>query len=148
MEVLHTVLLGFLKYFWRDAMSRVDKKSKPTLISRLLSLDTIGLGIPPVAGKNLVQWAGSLVGRDFRVIAQVAPFVLYDLLPAPCFEAWLALCALVPLIWQPAIVNMETYLVSLKQTSEATLKRALGETTACYRPLSISDCQTDSQMVQ
>ena len=105
------MLLGFAKYFWRDAVSRIDKKQKTLLITRLSSLDTTGLGISPIAGKNLVQWCGSLVGRDFRVVVQVAPFVLYDLLPEQCFEAWLALCALIPLVWQPIIVKFDAYMV-------------------------------------
>ena len=92
-------------------MSRIDKKAKPLLIARLCSLDTTGLGISPVAGKNLVQWSGSLVGRDFRVVVQVAPFVLYDLLPTHCYDAWLALCALIPIVWQPTIIDLDDYMV-------------------------------------
>ena len=106
------VLLGFLKYFWRDAVSRLKPDAKSILIVRISSLDTSGLGLPPLSGKTLVQYAGSLTGRDFRAISQIAPFVLYELIPAECFQAWLALSALVPLIWMPEIDNLEKYLVS------------------------------------
>ena len=111
-EVLHVVLLGFIKYFWRDAIARVTKAQKPLLITRISSLDVGGLGISPISGKTFVQYAGSLVGRDFRIIAQIAPFVLYDLVPDPCYEAWIALCYLVPQIFRPNIKNVEKYLVS------------------------------------
>jgi hypothetical protein len=83
------------------------------LVARLDSLDTSGLGIPPIPARTLVKYSGSLVGRDFRVIAQVAPFVLFDLVPSPCFRAWLALSALIPLIWQPEIDDLAKYLVRM-----------------------------------
>ena len=112
-EALHTLLLGFVKYFWRDAMARIKKDQKDLLITRLNSINTAGLGCPPLAGRTLVQFAGSLVGKDFRIIGQIAPFVLFDLLPAESYEAWLALCSLIPLVYQPAIYGLKAYLASL-----------------------------------
>ncbi|KAI0825275.1 hypothetical protein BC628DRAFT_1320341 [Trametes gibbosa] len=123
-EILHVVLLGFIKYFWRDAMARIPKDKKEILIARLSSLDVSGLGLSTLSGETLVTYAGSLTGRDFRVISQVAPLVLYDLLPSPCFEAWLALSAMVPLIWQPEIVNLDTHLILL----QAAIDRFLDHT--------------------
>ncbi|KAL1947759.1 hypothetical protein VTO73DRAFT_13483 [Trametes versicolor] len=113
-EILHVILLGFIKYFWRDAMARVPKDKKELLKARLSGLDVSGLGIAPLAGDTLVTYAGSLTGRDFRTISQVAPLVLYDLVPENCLEAWLALSALVPLVWQPEIVNLDAHLVVLQ----------------------------------
>ncbi len=110
-EVLHVVLLGFIKYFWRDAMARIPKDKKELLKVRLSSIDVSALDIPPLVGETLVTYAGSLTGHDFRAIAQVAPFVLYDLVPTQCFDAWLALCAMVPLIWQPEIIDLEAHVV-------------------------------------
>ena len=61
-----------------------------------------------------MQYAGSLTGRDFCAIlfSQIAMFILYELIPAECYDAWLALSALVPLIWMPEIEDLEKYLVS------------------------------------
>jgi hypothetical protein len=81
------------------------------LESRLSSLDVEGLGIYKLSGHTLVQYAGSLTGRDFRVLSQVVPFVIYDLVPKECYETWVSLSTLVPLIWQPTIENINTYLV-------------------------------------
>jgi hypothetical protein len=53
-----------------------------------------------------------MTGRDFRVIAQVAPFVLYDLVPAECYQTWVSLSNLMPLIWQPRIPNIDEHIVS------------------------------------
>ncbi|KAG8939542.1 hypothetical protein FRC04_006242 [Tulasnella sp. 424] len=113
-EILHVVLLGFVKYFWRDAVSRLSASQKATLQTRLSSFYVSGLNIPRLSGKTLVQYAKSLTGRDFRAISQVAPFVLADLgLPEECLASWQALSALVPLVWQPAIANKEEHIAQL-----------------------------------
>ncbi|KIJ47112.1 hypothetical protein M422DRAFT_249424 [Sphaerobolus stellatus SS14] len=97
-EILHVILLGFVKYFWCDAVSRLKDDQK----------------LLPINGKTLVAYAGSLTGRDFRVLAQVAPFCLYDLVLAECLNAWLALGHLIPLVWQPEIgdINKHMWLIS------------------------------------
>ncbi|KAJ7710473.1 hypothetical protein B0H17DRAFT_914738 [Mycena rosella] len=115
-EILHVVLLGFIKYLWRDLIQlqlKTKDDKKELLITRLSSLDVSGLGISPLAGRTLVQYSGSLTGRDFRSIAQVAPFVVYDLVSPECFETWQALSKLVPLIWQPEIPNIEPHIALL-----------------------------------
>lgn len=75
-------------------------------------MDVSGLNISPIAGETLVNYAGSLTGRDFRVIAQVAPFVIYDLVEDNILDAWVSLSKLVPMIWQPVIDDIDEYTVS------------------------------------
>ena len=70
-----------------------------------------GLGCPKLSGPTLVNNAGSLTGRDFRVIAQAAPFVLYGIVSSECYGAWVALSNLIPLIWQPQIPDIDKYIV-------------------------------------
>ena len=90
---------------------------KELLKTRLNSLDISGLQLgQQLSGRTLVQYAGSLTGRDFRIIAQVAPYVLYDLVPEVCFDTWVSLSNLVPLLWQPAIENIDEYIVSSAAT--------------------------------
>ncbi|KAJ3841113.1 hypothetical protein F5878DRAFT_611129 [Lentinula raphanica] len=116
-EILHVVLLGFLKYMWRDLINQVKNQEelKKLLEIRLMSLDVKGLDISPIAGRTLVQYSGSLTGRDFRVIAQITPFIIHDLkISDSCREAWLALSRLVPLIWQPEIDNIDEYTETLE----------------------------------
>lgn len=111
-EVLHVVLLGFIKYFWRDLITnQIKADQKPLLIQRLNSYDVSGLGISKIGGETLVNYSGSLTGRDFRTISQVTPFVIYDLVPPDVFEAWLSLSKLVPLIYQPTIENIDLFTV-------------------------------------
>ncbi len=114
-EILHVILLGFVKYFWRDAVSRQGKDGRKKLKTRLSSIDVIELQIPPIRGHTVVQYAKSLTGRDFRAIIQVAACVLYDLIPAEAYEAWLALGRLCALIYQPEIGDITTYLVCYNQ---------------------------------
>ncbi|KAI6155653.1 hypothetical protein BKA82DRAFT_4326751 [Pisolithus tinctorius] len=131
-EVLHTVLLGFVKYFWRDVVNiRVGKnKIKCGLLEACLSsFDTTGLGIPPLSGHTLVQYAGSLVGHDFHAIAQAAPFVLHGLVPQECYEAWVALSKMIPLIWKPEIEDVDAHLTQL----EIAIQEFLAHT-ACWTP--------------
>ncbi|KAJ4467657.1 hypothetical protein C8J55DRAFT_394516, partial [Lentinula edodes] len=116
-EVLHVILLGAVKYFWRDTVNRTNNKTdRPILIARLSSFNTWGLGIPPLNGNTLVNYAGSLTGRDFRAIAQAAPFILEGLISDHQLEVWKALSALVTLVWQPKIHDIDQYLVKLEQT--------------------------------
>jgi len=115
-EVLHVVLLGFIKYFWRDLIQnrlKGNEDQKALLAQRLSSLDVSGLGISPLAGETLVNYAGSLTGRDFRHISQAAPFVIYDLVSEDIYDAWVSLSKLVPLIWQPVIMDIDQYIVRL-----------------------------------
>ena len=111
-EILHVILLGFVKYFWRDAITRQNAERRALLITRLSSLDVTGLGCSTLSGQTLVQYAGSLTGRDFRAVAQAAPFVLYDLVDEDCYRSWVALSSLIPIVWQPEIEDIENHLVS------------------------------------
>ncbi|KAJ3884269.1 hypothetical protein GG344DRAFT_71472, partial [Lentinula edodes] len=79
-EILHVILLGVVKYYWQDAVARIPKKDQDILVGRLSSFNTWGMGFSPLAGKTLVNYAGSLTGRDFRALVQAAPFVLHGLL--------------------------------------------------------------------
>ena len=106
-------LVGLL---WRDLVQNqlgknIDKKA--LLATRLSSFDVSALGISPLAGQTLVQYSGSLTGRDFRAIAQAAPFVAYDLVSEDCLDTWVALSKLIPLVWQPEIEDIDAHCVSL-----------------------------------
>ncbi|EIW59026.1 uncharacterized protein TRAVEDRAFT_93301, partial [Trametes versicolor FP-101664 SS1] len=122
-EILHVILLGFVKYLWRDTVSRLKDPAKNVLIARLSSFDVTGLGVAPLLGGTLVNYAKSLVGRDFRLIAQVAPFVLHDLpgIPEELHKVWIALSRLIPLVWQPEIVDFPSHTVRLQDVIDRFL---------------------------
>ncbi|KAJ7844241.1 hypothetical protein B0H14DRAFT_2585305 [Mycena olivaceomarginata] len=114
-------------FFW-DLVVQLQLKNKDDkkelLITRLSSLDVSGLGISPLAGRTLVQYSGSLTGRDFRSIAQVAPFVVYDLVSTECFDTWQALSKLIPLIWQPEIEDIDAHIALLTKEIDSFLLHA------------------------
>lgn len=115
-EILHVILLGHLKYFWKDVITRQlkdNRKRKDELAARICAVNVSGLGLSQLPGETMVKHAGSLVGRDFRALAQIAPFVLKGLVSDQCYEAWNCLSRLVPLVWQPEILNVNEHIVSL-----------------------------------
>ncbi|KAH9915703.1 hypothetical protein B0H21DRAFT_713573 [Amylocystis lapponica] len=103
-NMFNPTLLVPVKYFWRDAVSRQSDEDKEILKTRLSSANVAGLEISPLRGHTLVQYAGSLV----------APSVLHGMIPEEAYEAWVALCRLAPLVFQPAIENLLEYLISLQ----------------------------------
>jgi hypothetical protein len=117
---LHTILLGFIKYFWRDVVqNQVKAGPNRTLLEiRLSSVDVAALGTSKISGKTLVNYAGSLTGCDFQIIAQVAPFVLVGIVLDHSYKAWISLSHLVSLVWQSTIPDIDEYLVrvSILQT--------------------------------
>ncbi|VDC03003.1 unnamed protein product [Peniophora sp. CBMAI 1063] len=111
-KVLYTVLLGFVKYFWCDTVSRQSAEGKEELKQRLTSLDVTNLGLSALCGSTLIQFAGSLTGGNFRAIVQIAPAVLHSLVPDEIFAAWVSLSDLCTLVFRPAINgNLDVYLV-------------------------------------
>ncbi|KAG8692786.1 hypothetical protein FRC08_009539 [Ceratobasidium sp. 394] len=121
-EILHVILLGIAKYFWRDAVARQTAEGKEILKARIDSLDLSGLGLSAPRGSTLVQYAGSLTGRDFRVILQIGVLVLYDLVPSEAYNAWRALSHLTPLAFQSEIDNIDDYVVILSDSINALLE--------------------------
>ena len=112
-KVLHIILLGFVKYFWHNTVACIGTNQKNILITCLSSFNTSGLNLPPLAGYTLAKYAGSLTGCDFRAIAQTILFILHSLgIPNDHLHAWVALSALVSLIWQPKITEIDQYLMS------------------------------------
>ena len=100
----------------------VGNAQKDLLKTRINSLNISGLQIGQrLPGNTLVQYAGSLTGRDFHVIAQIALFVLYDLVSPTSFAAWVSLSNLVPLIWQPEIKDINKYTVRFTSPSIASV---------------------------
>lgn len=109
---MHVILLGFVKYFWRDAVSQQNTENKNILKTHINSVNIDGLGIDKPRGHTLVQYAGSLTGRDFYAVIQIIPQVLYNMIPDPTYKVWLALHQLCTLAFRLVINNKTQYLVS------------------------------------
>lgn len=113
-EILHTILLGIVKYFWGQTVFLLDKAKLMGIFQvRLESVDKDGLNAPCLNADYVCHYKGSLIGKHFKSLAQVMPFLIYDLVPSIVLNAWTVIGELVVLIWHTMIVDMEAYLVGL-----------------------------------
>lgn len=113
-EILHTVLLGPVKYFWAQTVHIIDaNKHMETFQTRLASVDSAGLRDSDLRADYLVRYKGSLIGKHFKSLAQVMPFLIHDLVPSNVLNAWSTIGRLVVLLWHTTIENTEEYLVSV-----------------------------------
>lgn len=88
-----------------------EKKAEALFHARLRSLSPDGLNVPSLLANYMCRHAGSLIGKHFKIIAQIMPFVVFDLVPEPVLNAWLVIGKLMVLLWHTEIVDLEKYLV-------------------------------------
>ncbi|KAJ8073264.1 hypothetical protein PM082_020136 [Marasmius tenuissimus] len=121
-EILHTILLGAVKYFWGQTVHILEKnKGFGTFQIRLASVDESGLNIPKLSAEYICAYKGSLIGKHFKSLAQLMPFLIYDLVPRKVLDAWSIIGELVVLVWHTQINDLEGYLAKLSSTIQAFL---------------------------
>jgi len=115
-EILHTILLGVVKYFWGQTVHIVvQNKQLHILQSRLESISDDGLNIPRIMASYMCQYRGSLIGKHFKTIVQTLPMVIYDLVHKDLLDAWLILGRLTVLCWHSEIEDIEVFIVSFSR---------------------------------
>ncbi|KAF8840947.1 hypothetical protein BDN67DRAFT_1048545, partial [Paxillus ammoniavirescens] len=118
-EILHTILLGVVKYFWGQTVYLIEKaKLLDVFQSRLDSIDHDALNAPSLNPEYICRYKGGLIGKHFKSLAQVMPFVIHDLIPQTVMDGWTTLGELVVLLWHTKIVDVEVYLAQLSRTIE------------------------------
>ena len=111
-EILHTVLLGVVKYFWAQTVFVMGKnKTMERFEARLGAIDQHGLNIPKINAEYICQYKGGLIGKHFKSLAQVMSFLVYDLIPPIVLTAWNIIGRLCVLLWHTKINDIELYLV-------------------------------------
>ncbi|KAF8890257.1 hypothetical protein CPB84DRAFT_1816358 [Gymnopilus junonius] len=109
-EILHTILLGIMKYLWHGSHTSWTAQQKETYTIRLQSTERSGLSIHAIQANYIMQYANSLIGQQFKTLAQVNVFHVYNLIDANQFLLTKAVGEFAALLWVPEIRNMEEYL--------------------------------------
>ncbi|KAG2352379.1 hypothetical protein BDR07DRAFT_1455062 [Suillus spraguei] len=121
-EILHTVLLGIVKYFWGQTVFILEKAHLlDTFQTRLESISTNGLHALTLGVEYICHYKGSLIGKHFKSLAQVMPYIIYDLVPKMVLNGWTVIGEVVVLLWHTKINDLETYLAELSLTIEDLL---------------------------
>lgn len=116
-EILHTILLGVVKYYWGQTIWLLEKGQDFALFqTRLNSILSDGLNVPKIQGDYMCQYRGGLIGKHFKTLSQIMAFAVQDLVPPDVLEAWLILGRLTVLLWHTDIEDVKTYTVRIITT--------------------------------
>ena len=92
-ESLHTILLGPYKYLIRSLMAALKEEDKMEILSKIAVFPWSG--IKSRLKPNICMHSGSLVGRDFKVIAQISLYLFRPYLSSDEAQAWIYLSKVV-----------------------------------------------------
>ncbi|KAJ3978510.1 hypothetical protein F5890DRAFT_1422552, partial [Lentinula detonsa] len=111
-EILHTVLLGIVKYIWYMTHSAMSEKDLELLAIRLQSTDIDGLTVPPLRAAYMIQYRNNLIGKHFKTLMQILPFHIHDFtkLDQAHFTLVRSVGQFGSLLWIPEIENLNEYL--------------------------------------
>jgi hypothetical protein len=74
-----------------------------------------GLNIPTINPNYIISHFKSLVGKDFKMVVQVAPFVFFNFMTASQRDHWNALCFLSIYLFTTHIEDMARYLEDVRK---------------------------------
>ncbi|KAJ7203485.1 hypothetical protein B0H12DRAFT_1035514 [Mycena haematopus] len=114
-ELLHTILLGVMKYIWHFLnTSQWSDPDRHLLAIRLQSTDISGLTVPPIRAGYLIQYRNNLIGKHFKTLMQILIFHVHKICTPEQFTLVKAASDLGARLWVPEIDDMDHYLEQLK----------------------------------
>ena len=129
-EVLHAFLVGPVKYLFCTFMKGLNATQKSELLALWNSFNTNSLNIPSIRPTSMVQYCSSLIGKEFKIILQSAPFLFFRFMTPSQINIWSFLCHLGTLIFQAHIENMDSYILEYMAAAPPASPRVY--TTAPY----------------
>ncbi|KAI7937024.1 hypothetical protein MJO28_015923 [Puccinia striiformis f. sp. tritici] len=88
-EVLHVILLGVIKYISNDFLTNTIKpKQANDLLGTWQSFITDSLDLPVLNAAYMYKHHRSMIGKDFKILLQCAPFVFYQFMNEPQQDLW------------------------------------------------------------
>ncbi|KAL1681234.1 hypothetical protein EV122DRAFT_250202 [Schizophyllum commune] len=118
-EILHTILLGIVKYAWHILHTSWSEDERNLFTVRLQSTDIDGLTIAPIRAAYMMQYRNNLIGKDFKKLMQTAPFHAHGITDATekhpdRFPLVKAVGELGAALWVHKIENLPEYLADLE----------------------------------
>lgn len=110
-EILHTILLGIVKYVWHTLNVSWSDSQRALFAIRLQSVDLSGLTVPPLCARYIVQYHNNLIGKHFKMLIQTLIFAIHGLVTPEEFQLVQAVGALGAMLWVHEIENMDEYIV-------------------------------------
>ena len=122
-EILHTFLLGVIKYLWHETTKPMSAANLQHLGSRLSELSHVSISGPATSqAKYISTYPNSVLGRHFKEIVQLGAFALDDLpIGNDLFQLWIDTGRLTSLIWFPRISDMDRYRRCLRRATSNVL---------------------------
>ncbi|KAJ6513958.1 hypothetical protein DFH09DRAFT_941309, partial [Mycena vulgaris] len=114
-EILHTILLGVVKYNWGQTVWVIEKgKDSPPFQTCLNSILSDGLNIPKVQADYMCQCKRGLIRKHFKTLSRIMAFAVEGLVPPDVLEAWLILGHITVLLWHAEIEDGTSYTAELE----------------------------------
>ncbi|KAJ7775833.1 hypothetical protein B0H14DRAFT_3508393 [Mycena olivaceomarginata] len=80
LELLHTILLGVIKYIWHHMNTEQwSDAGRHLLAIRLQSTDLSGLTVPPIRAAYMIQYKNNLIGKHFKTLMQILLFHIHEI---------------------------------------------------------------------
>ena len=88
-ETLHSILSGPYKYLLKATIPKFSKVQKQEILVLIRAFSFSGFRVKLLG--NVIRYHQSFLGRDYKVWAQMAPFIIFPYLDEQDKRLWLAL---------------------------------------------------------